>query len=209
MSTNGDNEFLTKFLTPKQTLDVKQPQSNPSLNNQSIKPIKGSPDISQMTYSLFVNQTKDLLYTNFFKNKTETEQKPKKIFKQKVKKTVAVTKNKPTVDQTKKRELLEEIIKANSESIRQNNVVNQEIEEKQKKLEEKKFDLDNLATNQAADILLENEVEIRRRLLERKHEDIINANLPDIINSIEELVGDGNSFAFSHNKYEDIISQYS
>ena len=208
MSTNGDNEFLTKFLTPKQTLDVKQPQSNPSLNNQSIKPIKGSPDISQMTYSLFVNQTKDLLYTNFFKNKTETEQKPKKIFKE-VKKTVAVTKNKPTVDQTKKRELLEEIIKANSESIRQNNVVNQEIEEKQKKLEEKKFDLDNLATNQAADILLENEVEIRRRLLERKHEDIINANLPDIINSIEELVGDGNSFAFSHNKYEDIISQYS
>ena len=92
MSTNGDNEFLTKFLTPKQTLDVKQPQSNPSLNNQSIKPIKGSPDISQMTYSLFVNQTKDLLYTNFFKNKTETEQKPKKIFKQEVKKTVAVTK---------------------------------------------------------------------------------------------------------------------
>ena len=87
MSTNGDNEFLTKFLTPKQTLDVKQPQSNPSLNNQSIKPIKGSPDISQMTYSLFVNQTKDLLYTNFFKNKTETEQKPKKIFKQEVKKT--------------------------------------------------------------------------------------------------------------------------
>ena len=209
MSTNGDNEFLTKFLTPKQTLDVKQPQSNPSLNNQSIKPIKGSPDISQMTYSLFVNQTKDLLYTNFFKNKTETEQKPKKIFKQEVKKTVAVTKNKPTVDQTKKRELLEEIIKANSESIRQNNVVNQEIEEKQKKLEEKKFDLDNLATNQVADILLENEVEIRRRLLERKHEDIINANLPDIINSIEELVGDGNSFAFSHNKYEDIISHYS
>ena len=168
MSTNGDNEFLTKFLTPKQTLDVKQPQSNPSLNNQSIKPIKGSPDISQMTYSLFVNQTKDLLYTNFFKNKTETEQKPKKIFKQEVKKTVAVTKKKPTVDQTKKRELLEEIIKANSESIRQNNVVNQEIEEKQKKLEEKKFDLDNLATNQVADILLENEVEIRRRLLERK-----------------------------------------
>ena len=40
------------------------------------------------------------------------------------------------------------------------------------------------------------EIELRRKLLEKKHEDIINSNLPDIINSIEELVSDENNFYF-------------
>ena len=37
---------------------------------------------------------------------------------------------------------------------------------------------------------------------------IINSNLPDIINSIEELVSDENNFYFMKNKYSQILEEY-
>ena len=212
MDPKNNNEYFSKFLTPKQNLAPRNNDPVPKNPPPSTKMEGTHSNISQMTYGFFINQTKDLLYKNFFKNKTEASQKPKNNFNPPDTKKTQRSKSKNNtekIDKAKKKELLEEIIRANSESIRNNNFFKKDnTDGNSQKNEEKKFNLENLYPNQAASIHLENEIELRRKLLEKKHEDIINSNLPDIINSIEELVSDENNFYFMKNKYSQILEEY-
>ena len=93
-----------------------------------------------------------------------------------------------------KKELYEEIIRANSKSLRNNNpyLVDKEIneeevenEEEEEEVEEtKKYNQNDLITKNAAEINLENEVENNRIELEKIHKQLIDNELPIIFEGI-------------------------
>ena len=172
-----------------------------------------------MTYSLFVNQTEELLYKNFFKNKTSPPkpQKKQNQFKTIANKEVTTDKkqfskksNEINPNKEKKKEFLEEIIKVNSDVIRPTNFY---FQQKQYEFEEpkpKRFDLEQFKCNQEVTVEIENEVENNRKLIEQEHEEIINANVPNIVNSIEELINNSEKpFYFVQPKYDKLIEEYS
>ena len=219
-------EYYSKFLTSSNRSNF--PKNNINFNissptyNESITASVQQPEISNMTYNLFIKQNGDSLSQNFFKNKMEekNEEKNKKNNKFNKKNFYAYKNNnsgRVKENNEKKRELLEEIIQANSKSIRSNNNYieekdndfnNEEGKENLENNELKKFNSDDLISNNVVEINLENEIENKRIDLEKKHKEIINNNLPDIYESINKLIND-NNFYFIKNKYEDVLKEYS
>ncbi len=220
-------EYYSKFLTSSNRSNVPK-NNNINFNissptyNESITASVQQPEISNMTYNLFIKQNGDSLSQNFFKNKMEekNEEKNKKNNKFNKKNFYAYKNNnsgRVKENNEKKRELLEEIIQANSKSIRSNNNYieekdndfnNEEGKENLENNELKKFNSDDLISNNVVEINLENEIENKRIDLEKKHKEIINNNLPDIYESINKLIND-NNFYFIKNKYEDVLKEYS
>lgn len=218
------DDYYRKFLTTKEkTDDITTPiqqttQKQTTIITQEPSQQPQKTDISQMTYSLFVNQTKELLYKNFFINKTSPPKPQKKQIQLKTINQKASTPDKKQIKKTKeinpnkekKKELLEQIIKVNSDVIRPDNFY---FQQKQYEFEEPKpktFDLEKFKCNQEVAIQLENEVENKRRIIEKEHDEIINANVPDIVNSIEELINNPEKpFYFVQPKYEKVIEEFS
>jgi hypothetical protein len=220
-------EYYSKFLTSSNRSNVPK-NNNINFNissptyNESITASVQQPEISNMTYNLFIKQNGDSLSQNYFKNKIEekNEEKNKKNNKFNKKNIYAFKNNNSErlkENNEKKKELLEEIIQANSKSIRSNNNFidekdnefnNEEGKENLEFNELKKFNSDDLISNNVVEINLENEIENKRIDLEKKHKEIINNNLPDIYESINKLIND-NNFYFVKNKYEDILKEYS
>ena len=220
-------EYYSKFLTSSNRSNVPK-NNNINFNissptyNESITASVQQPEISNMTYNLFIKQNGDSLSQNFFKNKMEekNEEKNKKNNKFNKKNFYAYKNNnsgRVKENNEKKRELLEEIIQANSKSIRSNNNYieekdndfnNEEGKENLENNELKKFNSDDLISNNVVEINLENEIENKRIDLEKKHKEIINNNLPVIYESINKLIND-NNFYFIKNKYEDVLKEYS
>ena len=220
-------EYYSKFLTSSNRSNVPK-NNNINFNissptyNESITASVQQPEISNMTYNLFIKQNGDSLSQNFFKNKMEekNEEKNKKNNKFNKKNIYAFKNNNSErlkENNEKKKELLEEIIQANSKSIRSNNNFidekdnefnNEEGKENLEFNELKKFNSDDLISNNVVEINLENEIENKRIDLEKKHKEIINNNLPDIYESINKLIND-NNFYFIKNKYEDVLKEYS
>ena len=207
------SEYYSNFLTNNKPIEI-----NHNENEQQ--------PISQITYDLFIKQTKEELFKNFFKNKTEittekANQNKKSTRKSAAKEKIKIPKeilNQTTknhvIDKKKKKELFEEIIKTNSNSLRSNPFVQEQKKQQEEEEREKKFESHNLEAYSAANIHLENEVEIKRNLLEKKHKDIILSNLPQILDTINNLIGENNedgnkNFYFVKNKYEKILSEYS
>jgi len=219
-------EYYSKFLTSSNRSNF--PKNNINFNissptyNESITASVQQPEISNMTYNLFIKQNGDSLSQNYFKNKIEekNEEKNKKNNKFNKKNIYAFKNNNSErlkKNNEKKKELLEEIIQANSKSIRSNNNFidekdnefnNEEGKENLEFNELKKFNSDDLISNNVVEINLENEIENKRIDLEKKHKEIINNNLPVIYESINKLIND-NNFYFVKNKYEDILKEYS
>ena len=87
------------------------------------------------------------------------------------------------------------------------------FQQKQYEFEEpkpKRFDLEQFQCNQEVAVEIENEVENKRELIEQEHEEIINANVPNIVNSIEELINNSEKpFYFVQPKYDKLIEEYS
>ena len=219
------DDYYRKFLTTKDkteeiAISNQQPtQKQTTINTQDYSQQPQKTDISQMTYSLFVNQTKELLYKNFFKNKTSPPkpQRKQNQFKTIANKEITADKkqfskksNEINPNKEKKKEFLEEIIKVNSDVIRPTNFY---FQQKQYEFEEpkpKRFDLEQFQCNQEVAVEIENEVENKRKLIEQEHEEIINANVPNIVNSIEELINNSEKpFYFVQPKYDKLIEEYS
>ena len=83
--SNDNLEYYSKFLTSSNRSNVPK-NNNINFNissptyNESITASVQQPEISNMTYNLFIKQNGDLLSQNFFKNKMEekNEEKNKK-----------------------------------------------------------------------------------------------------------------------------------
>ena len=215
----GNSEYYNKFLTSKgQNKKLSTINSGDNTNSLSIQN-----EIPEITYNLYMQQAGESLSKEFYKTKLQEQSKPKKK-NLKNKKTNFNLKNNNTEklkQNTKmKKELYEEIIRANSKSLRNNNpfLVEKEIneeevenEEEEEEVEEiKKYNDNDLISKNAAEINLENEVENNRIELEKIHKQLIDNELPIIFEGINDLVGNKSNteFYFIKNKYDDILKDY-
>lgn len=219
-------EYYSKFLTSSNRTNLVKNNLNYNSSsptfNESITGANQQPEISNMTYNLFVKQGGGDLSKGYFKSKFQEQKEGKNIKKNNKinKRNIYAYKNNNSgrlkENSQKKKELLEEIIQANSKSIRLNNnnygkndELNEDEEEEKENLEDeiKRFNSDDLTSHNVVEINLENEIKNKRVELEKKHKEIINNNLPEIYNSINKLIND-NDFYFIKNKYEEILKEY-
>ena len=215
----GNSEYYNKFLTSKnQNKKLSTINSGDNTNSLSIQN-----EIPEITYNLYMQQAGESLSKEFYKTKLQEQSNPKKKYL-KNKKTSFNLKNnnsgKLKQNPKMKKELYEEIIRANSKSLRNNNpyLVDKEIneeevenEEEEEEVEEiKKYNENDLITKNAAEINLENEVENNRIELEKIHKQLIDNELPIIFEGINDLIGNKSNteFYFIKNKYDDILKDY-
>ena len=216
----GNSEYYNKFLTSKnQNKKLSTINSGDNTNSLSIQN-----EIPEITYNLYMQQAGESLSKEFYKTKLQEQSKTKKKYL-KNKKTSFNLKNNNTEklkqNPKMKKELYEEIIRANSKSLRNNNpfLVEKEIneeeveneEEEEEEVEEiKKYNENDLITKNAAEINLDNEVENNRIQLEKIHKELIDNELPIIFEGINDLVGnkENTEFYFIKNKYDDILKDY-
>ena len=228
-------EYYSKFLTGKNN------KKNINNNNKKLSTINSGeitnslsqPEIPDVTYNLYIQQSGDCLSKEFYKNRLKQQQlKTKKKYiknnnNNKKNKIVNELKDnnsgKLKQNPKKKKEMYEEIIRANSQSLRTNNpyLIENEYNEEEKENENeeeneeiedeiKKFNDNELTSNNAAEINLDNEVENNRIQLEKIHKELIDNELPIIFEGINDLVGnkENTEFYFIKNKYDDILKDY-
>ena len=217
----GNSEYYNKFLTSKnQNKKLSTINSGDNTNSLSIQT-----EIPEITYNLYMQQAGESLSKEFYKTKLQEQSNPKKKYL-KNKKTSFNLKNnnsgKLKQNPKMKKELYEEIIRANSKSLRNNNpyLVENEVNEEEIENEEeqdveeeeviKKFNDDDLMLKNVAKINLENEVENNRIELEKIHKQLIDNELPIIFEGINDLIGNKSNteFYFIKNKYDDILKDY-
>lgn len=161
-----------------------------------------------MTYGFFMNQVKQPLYSNYFANKNKPIKKINK-FKTSTKSVSSLNKSKNSskVNHKKKKELLEEIIIANSNSIKNNNffkIDNTEDASSNRKM----FTIEKLSANKEEDIQIENEIERRRNEIIKSHKELIDTYIPKIKNSLDEIVSKKKINCFIVNRYSAILEEY-
>ena len=188
------------------------------------------PNISNITFENFIKQTGQMLSKDFNlakklerqkesktpnKNKLKSKYINKNIFKNNNNNNVRNnSKENKKLKNIKKKEFYEEIIRANSKAIREDNPFFKNNKNKNKtdneifSLEPKKFLEENLNQNNEINLHLFNEIENKRQIIEKKHKEIINKNLPEILNDLNKLLNE-NEVYFIKNKYKDILQEYS
>lgn len=191
-------------------------------NNANNNQTNNVPKISQLTYGFFRNQTQEFLYKNYFKNKNDIKKQtcrsksntktPNNVNINNTNQSKKIKEDNKNYIKQRKKELLEEIIKANAEVIKKNPFLN--INPEQFKFDDNinKFSNKNLLSENATTVNIKNEMEIKRQKVERIHEELIHGHLPTILGNIEMLIGTENKrnddFYFVKNKYKDIINDY-
>ena len=194
------------------------------------------PNISNITFENFIKQTGQMLSKDFNlakklerqkesktpnKNKLKSKYINKNIFKNNNNNNVRNnSKENKKLKNIKKKEFYEEIIRANSKAIREDNPFFQNYNNNDNKnkidneifsLEPKKFLEEDLNQKNEINLHLYNEIENKRQIIEKKHKEIINNNLPGILNDLNKLLNpeNENEFYFIKNKYKDILKEYS
>ena len=225
MNENYYNKFLNKNNIEISNNKIDYNNNEEEFSNSFQQP----PNISNITFENFIKQTGQMLSKDFNlvkqlekKNKTPNKNKlkskyiNKNIFKNNNnKKNKINSKENKKLKNIKKKEFYEEIIKANSKAIREENPFLENYNDNKNKsdneifsLEPKKFLEENLNQNNEINLHLFNEIENKRQIIEKKHKEIINKNLPEILNDLNKLLNE-NEFYFIKNKYEDILKEYS
>jgi predicted ABC-class ATPase len=226
MNENYYNKFLNKNNIEISNNKIDYNNNEEEFSNSFQQP----PNISNITFENFIKQTGQMLSKDFNlvkqlekKNKTPNKNKLKSkyINKNLFKNNNNNNKNKinskenKKLKNIKKKEFYEEIIKANSKAIREENPFLENYNDNKNKsdneifsLEPKKFLEENLNQNNEINLHLFNEIENKRQIIEKKHKEIINKNLPEILNDLNKLLNE-NEFYFIKNKYEDILKEYS
>ena len=226
MNENYYNKFLNK-----NNIEISNNKIDYNYNNEDdySNSYQQPPNISNITFENFIKQTGQMLSKDFNlvkklekKNKTPNKNKLKsKYINKNIFKNNNNNKNKinskenKKLKNIKKKEFYEEIIKANSKAIREENPFLENYNDNKNKsdneifsLEPKKFLEENLNQNNEINLHLFNEIENKRQIIEKKHKEIINKNLPEILNDLNKLLNE-NEFYFIKNKYEDILKEYS
>ena len=240
MNENYYNKFLNKNNIEISNNKIDYNDNNEDFSNSFQQP----PNISNITFENFIKQTGQMLSKDFNlvkqlekKNKTPNKNKlkskyiNKNIFKNNINnnnnfnnnnfnnnnKNRINSKENKKLKNIKKKEFYEEIIRANSKAIREDNPFFQNYNNNDNKnkidneifsLEPKKFLEEDLNQNNEINLHLFNEIENKRQIIEKKHKEIINENLPGILNDLNKLLNE-NEFYFIKNKYEDILKEYS
>ena len=226
MNENYYNKFLNKNNIEISNNKIDYNNNEEEFSNSFQQP----PNISNITFENFIKQTGQMLSKDFNlvkqlekKNKTPNKNKLKSkyINKNLFKNNNNNNKNKinskenKKLKNIKKKEFYEEIIRANSKAIREENPFLENYNDNKNKsdneifsLEPKKFLEENLNQNNEINLHLFNEIENKRQIIEKKHKEIINKNLPEILNDLNKLLNE-NEFYFIKNKYEDILKEYS
>ncbi len=225
MNENYYNKFLNKNNIEISNNKIDYNNNEEEFSNSFQQP----PNISNITFENFIKQTGQMLSKDFNlvkqlekKNKTPNKNKLKsKYINKNIFKNNNNNKNKinskenKKLKNIKKKEFYEEIIKANSKAIREENPFLENYNDNKNKsdnemfsLEPKKFLEENLNQNNEINLHLFNEIENKRQIIEKKHKEIINKNLPEILNDLNKLLNE-NEFYFIKNKYEDILKEYS
>ena len=232
MNENYYNKFLNKnnIEISNNKIDYNYNNNEDDYSNSYQQP----PNISNITFENFIKQTGQMLSKDFNlvkklekKNKTPNKNKLKsKYINKNIIKNINNNNNKNNrinskenkkLKNIKKKEFYEEIIRANSKAIREDNPFFQNYNNNDNKnkidneifsLEPKKFLEEDLNQNNEINLHLFNEIENKRQIIEKKHKEIINENLPGILNDLNKLLNE-NEFYFIKNKYKDILQEYS
>ena len=233
MNENYYNKFLNKnnIEISNNKIDYNYNNNEDDYSNSYQQP----PNISNITFENFIKQTGQMLSKDFNlvkklekKNKTPNKNKLKsKYINKNIIKNInnnnnnnnnrINSKENKKLKNIKKKEFYEEIIRANSKAIREDNPFFQNYNNNDNKnkidneifsLEPKKFLEENLNQNNEINLHLFNEIENKRQIIEKKHKEIINENLPGILNDLNKLLNE-NDFYFIKNKYKDILQEYS
>ena len=232
MNENYYNKFLNKnnIEISNNKIDYNYNNNEDDYSNSYQQP----PNISNITFENFIKQTGQMLSKDFNlvkklekKNKTPNKNKLKsKYINKNILKNINNNNNKNNrinskenkkLKNIKKKEFYEEIIRANSKAIREDNPFFQNYNNNDNKnkidneifsLEPKKFLEEDLNQNNEINLHLFNEIENKRQIIEKKHKEIINENLPGILNDLNKLLNE-NEFYFIKNKYKDILQEYS
>lgn len=161
-----------------------------------------------MTYGFFMNHTKDSMSSYYFMNKNNPVKKVNK-FKSSTKSVSSMNKSKNSskVNHKKKKELLEEIIAANSNSIKNNNFFKTETDSNPSN-RMKMFTIEKLYTNQEEDIHIDNKIERKRKEVIAIHNDLINSYISGIMKSLEEIITKKKSNFFIKNRYSELLEEY-
>ena len=161
-----------------------------------------------MTYGFFMNHTKDSMSSYYFMNKNNPMKKVNK-FKSSTKSVSSMNKSKNSskVNHKKKKELLEEIITANSNSIKNNNFFKTETDSNLSN-RMKMFTIEKLYTNKEEDIHIENKIERKRKEVIAIHNDLINSHISGIMKSLEEIITKKKSNFFIKNRYSELLEEY-
>lgn len=161
-----------------------------------------------MTYGFFMNHTKDSMSSYYFMNKNNPMKKVNK-FKSSTKSVSSMNKSKNSskVNHKKKKELLEEIITANSNSIKNNNFFKTETDSNLSN-RMKMFTIVKLYTNKEEDIHIENKIERKRKEVIAIHNDLINSHISGIMKSLEEIITKKKSNFFIKNRYSELLEEY-
>ena len=233
MNENYYNKFLNKnnIEISNNKIDYNYNNNEDDYSNSYQQP----PNISNITFENFIKQTGQMLSKDFNlvkklekKNKTPNKNKLKsKYINKNILKNINNNNNNKNnrinskenkkLKNIKKKEFYEEIIRANSKAIREDNLFFQNYNNNDNKnkidneifsLEPKKFLEEDLNQNNEINLHLFNEIENKRQIIEKKHKEIINENLPGILNDLNKLLNE-NEFYFIKNKYKDILQEYS
>ena len=235
MNENYYNKFLNKnnIEISNNKIDYNYNNNEDDYSNSYQQP----PNISNITFENFIKQTGQMLSKDFNlvkklekKNKTPNKNKLKsKYINKNILKNINNNNNNNNKNNRinskenkkfkniKKKEFYEEIIRANSKAIREDNPFFQNYNNNDNKnkidneifsLEPKKFLEEDLNQNNEINLHLFNEIENKRQIIEKKHKEIINENLPGILNDLNKLLNE-NEFYFIKNKYKDILQEYS
>ena len=230
MNENYYNKFLNKNNIEISNNKIDYNNNEEEFSNSFQQP----PNISNITFENFIKQTGQMLSKDFNlvkklekKNKTPNKNKLKsKYINKNILKNINNNNNKNNrinskenkkLKNIKKKEFYEEIIRANSKAIREDNPFFQNYNNNDNKnkidneifsLEPKKFLEEDLNQNNEINLHLFNEIENKRQIIEKKHKEIINENLPGILNDLNKLLNE-NEFYFIKNKYKDILQEYS
>ena len=161
-----------------------------------------------MTYGFFMNHTQESMSSYYFANKNNPVKKVNK-FKSSTKSVSSVNKSKNSskVNHKKKKELLEEIITANSNSIKNNNFFKTDTDSNSTN-RMKMFTIEKLYTNKEEDIQIENKIEKKRKEVIVIHNELINSHISGIMKSFEELISNNNKNFFIKNRYSELLEEY-
>lgn len=161
-----------------------------------------------MTYGFFMNHTKDSMSSYYFMNKNNPVKKVNK-FKSSTKSVSSMNKSKNSskVNHKKKKELLEEIITANSNSIKNNNFFKTETDSNLSN-RMKMFTIEKLYTNKEEDIHIENKIERKRKEVIAIHNDLINSHISGIMKSLEAIITKKKTNFFIKNRYFELLEEY-
>ncbi len=186
MNENYYNKFLNKNNIEISNNKIDYNNNEEEFSNSFQQP----PNISNITFENFIKQTGQMLSKDFNlvkqlekKNKTPNKNKLKsKYINKNIFKNNNNNKNKinskenKKLKNIKKKEFYEEIIKANSKAIREENPFLENYNDNKNKsdneifsLEPKKFLEENLNQNNEINLHLFNEIENKRQIIEKKH----------------------------------------